>query len=172
MNKHLKQEIILHIFDILGLFSFSFQKGFIEPIKSDKFLLDKKLLFELEDGDKHQRNVWASTSKIDNTHIKIIVADINDGTQEYVLIFQMDIFPPCAMRISKDDDDFGSCFFLIENNKWIEANILMQGKMLVGFESLSEIFSEWHKLDNHDEMYKLVINFLNFDEENNKNSID
>ena len=165
MNNPLKKEIILHIFKTFGIFStIGMQKGFIEPITNDKFLIDKKIVFETEDKKKHNQNIWAYSTKIETSVIKIMVIDITDDVAEFILTYQMDNFPPCALRLSADKDDFGSFNFLVED-KWIIANSLMQGKIFVGFESLSEIFAEWNKLSDYAELYKLTLGFLNYYEQ-------
>lgn len=169
MNNSLKKEIILHIFKSIGLFN-SDIIGFMEKLNNDKFLLNKKLAFETEDKKQVDNNIWAASAKIENSDIKIIIADITEDIREFTLILQMDNFVPCAMRISEEQDDFGSIFLNVEDNKWVSASTLLQAKSLVGFESLSGIYLQWSKLEKYMDMYKLLVGFLNFYEldENNE----
>jgi hypothetical protein len=159
MNNNLKKEIINHIFNQFGLF----QENQIYNLKDNKFLLDKKIIFEDDDKKVFESKIYASSVEIDKSNIKVIVADTSYIEKEYSVILRMDNFYPCGMRLSKDEDDFGTIMFQI-NNRWMQASTLLQSKILVGIESLSEIFLQWNKLNNYNEMYNILINFLNFSE--------
>jgi len=168
MNLTLKHEIINHIFKTVGIFldKEMMRISMLEPLNSDKFLLDKKLAFEaFEGGKRKENNLWAGTAKLEDSDIKIIIADITEDIPEFTLILQMDMFLPCAIRLSKDPEDLGSMHINIADNRWIEATTTLQAKMLVGFESLTEIYLQWEKLDNYTDMYKSMVGFLNFYEQ-------
>lgn len=164
MNNKLKKEIILNIFNIFGVFrektNFS-SSTLMEPLVGEKFLIDKKLAFENDDGTKKENNIFTAKTKIDQNIIKIMIADIIDDIGEYAIIMQMDNFPSIAFRLSLDEDDFGTIAFLIDN-KWIEVGTSAQARILMGVENLSEIFCMWEKMSEYDEMYKILINFLNY----------
>lgn len=163
MNNILKKEIISHIFKCVGIFNNeNLQTNMFEKINKDKFLLDKKIAFEEENGKQKLNNLWAATAKIENSNIKIIIADITEDISEFSLILQMDTFFPCAMRLSQDKEDFGAMYVNIQDNKWINATTAIQAKMLVGFESLFEIFLQWQKPNDYMDMYKIIIDFLNY----------
>lgn len=168
MNQNLKHEIISHIFKTVGIFSDknTLTTNMLEPISSIKFLLTKKLAFESSEGGKRKENdLWAASAKLESSDIKIIIADITEDISEFTLIIQMDTFLPCAMRLSQDPDDIGSMYINISDNKWVDATTTFQAKMLVGFESLTEIYLQWEKLDNYMDMYKSMVGFLNFYEQ-------
>lgn len=161
MNTALRKEIALHILKSFGFFSNDLSyKGFIEPLNSDKFLLNKKIVFEAEDEEKQERSVWAASAKVNSSVVKILAADLNDGYAEYVLAIQLDSYPPCVVQSSLEEEDTGSFAFKVEN-KWVDAGSLMQAKILVGVESLSELYVKWEKLSNFAELYGLIIEFLN-----------
>lgn len=167
MNLKLKHEIISHIFNTVGLFSDPDKMAIsmIEPLNTNKFLLNKKIAFSEENGKRIENSLWAGTAKVENSVIKIIIADITEDIPEFTLIVQMDNFFPCAIRLSKEPEDLGSMYINIADNKWIDCSTTLQAKMLVGFESLTEIFLQWEKLDNYTDMYKSMIGFLNFYEQ-------
>lgn len=167
MNLTLKKEIISHIFKTVGLFNDKniMKISMIGQLNSEDFLIDKKIAFETEDKKQIQNKIWATTVKIENSDVKILIADISEDIQEFTLILQMDSFVPCAMRLSMDEDDNGSMYINVENDKWIEATTTLQARMLVGVESLSELYLQWKKLDKYSDMYKSLVGFLNFYEQ-------
>lgn len=164
MNLKLRKEIILNIFNVFGLFrnktNFS-ASTLIEPLIEEKFLLNKKLGFEIEDGTKRENSIFAAMTKIENNVIKVMIADIIDDIPEYAVIMQMDTFPSIAMRLSLDDEDFGTIAFLVDDH-WIEIGTSAQARILMGVENLSEIFCVWEKMTSYDDMYKVLVNFVNY----------
>jgi hypothetical protein len=93
--------------------------------------------------------------------IKVMIADIIDEIPEYAIIMQMDNFPSIAMRLSLEDDDYGTMTFHIEN-KWIEIGTSAQARVLMGIENLSEIFAAWERMIDYKDMYSVLISFLNY----------
>jgi hypothetical protein len=162
MNIVLKKEIIKHIFHIFGLLKTQdIRPGMIANLIGNEFLINKKVAFEI-DGKKYENNIWAATAELDKSIIKIMIADICSDVPEYIALIQMNTFPPCAVRISFDIDDFGSIYFGMENNNWVDASTLLQVKILIGIEELSGLPLEWKRFDNYMDMYKILIGFLNF----------
>lgn len=166
MNNILKKEIITHIFKALGAYKQipPVAHGMFEDFVDTQFLIEKKVAFEV-DNKKYQNNVWATKAQIENSSMKIMIADTHEDIPEYTVIVQMDTFPPCAIRLSEDKDDYGSVFFNVEDNKWIAASTLLQAKILVGIEELSEMLLKWENLEQYGDMYKVLIGFLNFYEQ-------
>ena len=164
MNLMLKKQIISHIFKSLGIIG-STSNSLIDNLTSEKFLIDKKMTFENEENKKYENDIWAITTNVENSIVKIIIADITEDTKEFALILQMDNFMPSALRLSVDEDDIGTMMFLLEDNRWINSTTHLQAKILVGIESLSEIYCQWDRLDNYSDMYKFLIGFLNFYEQ-------
>jgi hypothetical protein len=168
LNLPLQKEILLHIFKSLGIFvsDEQFRSGFIESLTSEKFLLAKKLAFETEDKEKHKNDIWSSFAKVGESTIKVIVADISDGCPEYAALVQMDNFSPYAVRLSLDNDDSGTISVNVGDTDWADANVLVQARLLSGIESLAELLVEWKKLDEFEPLYRKLIMFLNYQEEN------
>jgi len=166
MNKNLKREIVIHILKTVGVLADEdiMRISMMEKINDEKFLLDKKIAFE-GDGKVKENNLWAACTKIDASNIKIMVADITEDITEFALILQMDTFLPCAIRLSADQEDSGSMLVSIDNNRWVDATTHFQAKMLVGFEGLSETYLVWEKLDDYMDMYKSMVGFLNYCEQ-------
>jgi hypothetical protein len=167
MNLTLKREIILHILKTFGAFDDRqrIRLGITESLILDTFIIGKKIAYEREDGTKSNGNIWASCVKPGNATIKVLVADITDDDEkEVAAIIQMDEHAPYAIRLSMTNDDFGS-LCVNTNDAWTDAGVSIQGKLLVGVESLTEVMSPWQKLDNYDQMYQWLIGFLNHEEE-------
>jgi hypothetical protein len=167
LNLLLQKEIVLHIFRSLGVFEsdvFS-RPSFHDLVLQEKYLLNKKLAFETEDKEKHKKDIWAVNSRIDNANIKLMVADLSDGAAEYALIIQLDNFPPYGLRLSANEDDYGTISVNVGEGDWAPADVMVQSKLLSGFESLALIFREWNKLEDFSMLYKKLILFLNSQEE-------
>jgi hypothetical protein len=165
MNLTLKREIIKNIFSIIGVFREKNYMGssLLSPLNSDELLIDKKLAFETEDGEKKRGNIWAAHAKVEKSEIKLMLVDISEELAEFALIVRMDNFSACALRMSADEGDTGTMFFRIED-KWIDTSTSHQARILVGMENLTEIFLVLEKMSDYAEMYKLMIDFLNFEE--------
>lgn len=162
MNLKLRHEIVLHIFKTLGVFSEDGLHGMMEKLTSDKFLLDKKIAFESEeDKKKIENNIYAFAGKIENSEIKMLLADITEDIPEFALIVQMDNMMSSAMTLSTDEES-GSFYINFEDNKWAEAPLAVQAQLLIGFENLTGINIQWNKIDNYMDMYKTLVGFLNF----------
>lgn len=166
--KELQREIIKHIFETIGVFVVSGYTNFsmIEPLVNKKFIVNKKIAFET-DGQKYENDVYCSVAYINKSIVKIIAADTHDSdVQEFVIIIQMDKFPKVAMRLSMNEDDYGSMYFNISDTNWTNSNVVLQGKILVGVEEIAGIILDWNRLDKFDDLYKSLIGFLNFEENN------
>jgi|ERR1700722_4238510 len=163
MNLKLQKEIIHHILQKLGLFlAGGVQPGFVANLIDNNYLTNKKIGFENEDNKKYENPIWAATTKLEPAKVKVLIADTHEDIEEYTIIFQMDILPAYALRLSADDNDFGTLFVNVKDDKWIQASIAVQAKFLFGIEGLSEIPLTWERLDDFKDMYKLLIQFLNF----------
>ena len=53
----------------------------------------------------------------------------------------------------------------IEGEHWIAAPTIQQAKTLICFESLPQLFLQWEKLEDYGSIYKSMVGFLNFYEE-------
>lgn len=157
MNNNLKKEIIKQIFSSLGINN----KHHIISLNSNEFKIDKQLSFE---NEEETFNIFSSKTIVEGSEVKIMIANISDEVWEIALILQLDNFMPCGMRLSGDNEDAGRFAFL-HDGKWIDAATLYQGKILVGVESLFEIYSFWEINEDYDSMYNILIEFLKVSEE-------
>lgn len=161
INLPLKKEILIQIYKGLGLFSST--GSFSEGITNDKFIIDKTIKFESDEGQEYQNKVWGAIIKLeDNSILKIIIGDLTETNKEYAILIQLDDFPPYATRMSNDPEDYGSCYFRVED-KWINASTLFQAKLLIAIESLSELFPTWEPIKDYNNLYTLLVGFLKFD---------
>lgn len=161
MNIQLKKEIINHIFNMFGLFNNN--SVFVENIISDKFLLDKKISFINDDNKKYENKIYGISINIENSTINILLGDLKEDVKEYAMIVQMNDMSPHAIRLAEDIEDDGSVSLNLKG-EWIEAPSLVQAKLLVGIESLSEIIVPWKKIENYNDLYKYLLLFLNAEE--------
>lgn len=164
MNHNLQKEIIRHTLDILNVFPSKdiFRTTLMENLLDKKYIIDKQLIFD----DNNKSNIWAATSKIDNLSFKIMIADISEGTPEFVVISQTDNNAPCGIRLALDELDNGTMMFSVDKDKWLSATILQQAKVLIGFERLASIYVQWTKLNEYEELHKYLLGFLKFVESN------
>lgn len=166
MNLSLKKEIIHHIFNRFNLLT----KEDVHKLHSDigptskKFLLDQKLIFEIDDK-KYTNNIWSGEAEVEGSRVQFAIADLTEDLPEYILILQLDIYPPNVIRISLDPEDAGAIFSKIED-QWVEAPVMFQAKILIAVEQLMEMFISWNKNVNSEEIYKSLIDFLKFEGEN------
>lgn len=162
MTTTLKREIIRRIFNKFGVFIPPNQPfDLVENLLDKKFLLDQKLKFETETGE-FNNPIWLGHTKVENGSVKVIIASLTEEVPEFVAIIQLDAFPPYALRISLDDEDAGAIHLMIES-RWIDLSILLQAKLLVAIEGLSEIMTNWEPYKDHKHMYQILINYLKFD---------
>ena len=161
MNEHLRKEIINHIFNCFGLL---LEEGTGGKATSDDFLLEQKLVFEVENDKKFENNIWSGETNIEESRVQFIIADLSEDWAEYALLLQMDSLPPYAARISLDPEDAGAIFIGMDE-RWIEASSLIQAKILVAVESLMEIHISWGKNADPAGIHKTLINFLKFESE-------
>jgi hypothetical protein len=155
MNNFLKKQIILHVLNQFGIFRKN-KNNWLDP-----FLQQKKLKFEIEE-DVYERSLWCGEINVDNSLIQFLLADISGETKEFVVILQLDSFPPYVMRLSEDAEDYGSMYFEAEG-AWINAPTLLQGKVLIALETIYENLLTWEPSKNIDGIYKTLISFLKFD---------
>jgi hypothetical protein len=164
MNLTLQREIVLHTFRLFGIFLDQSSVGRVRPISnllSDQFLLPKKIAFEVDDKTKYRNNIWSAVTAIENFTIKIMVADITEeDIAEYAVIIQMNDLSPYGLRLSEDKEDSGTLRVSMKDH-WVDGGVLIQAKFLVGVESLTEILTEWKKIDDYKELYTKLIMFLN-----------
>lgn len=160
MNKDLSYQIAKHIVD-----KFVFlEKRELSPIAAlfnDKFAINKKLALEIE-NKKEEKGIYGECIKIENSFLKILAVSLEEG--EYAIIIQMNDFCPYGILLNLAENNYYFKFLYISDDKsekWVDANILIQSKLLSGIEQIfSTIFTQ-DKLVDYDKMYKNLISFLN-----------
>lgn len=160
MNLILQKEIILQLFNRFGTFDKNNSKFICE-----KYLLDNKLSFEIENNN-YSNNIWAFTSEIDGSRIQIIIGDLSEKIPEYCMIIKMADYPPYGLRISSDNEDYGSVHFKVEQY-WVGANILFQSRLLVAIETLFDMFLTWDKNNNYKDIYGVLMEYIKFENDQN-----
>jgi hypothetical protein len=162
-NAILKREIILQIFYTFGLYlTKPTLPSPFEHLRSAQYLLDKKLIFNTDKG-KYSNNLWSASTKIENSLVKILIAELSEDQIEYALLIQLDALPPYILRLSTNQDDSGDLFFRFED-KWINAHTLFQAKLLVAVESLNEVLVVWDKLKDPSLLHQILIEYLKFNQ--------
>jgi len=149
MNKNLTKEIVLHIFNVLGIS----RQNFISCI-SDDFLAKKKLIIQDDDGDISKTNIWSSKACVSNSIFKFLTADLEDG--DFVLLIQMDEFMPFGIKYGP----FDSYVRVYLTSKWINADIATQAKLLAGIEDLLSSVIKLDVLEDFDFLYSTLESFI------------
>lgn len=162
MNNILKKHIINHIFEIMGLLKNGKNIKYLDNLLSDKFLINKKISFQLDDENTLNCNIWAAQATVEQSAIKVLITNISDDNEEYVLFIQMDTFPPFCLQVSQDIEDNGSFMFCLDKDNWLDTSTLMQANVLAGIESVSELLPQWNAIKDYEIEYQFLLSFLNF----------
>jgi hypothetical protein len=163
MNNTLKKEIIHHIFEITGLLKNSKNIRFLDDFLSDKFLIDKKIAFQTDDEKQFSSNIWAAQATVEQSVIKLMIANLSDNVaEEYVLLIQMDNYPPYCMQLCQDGEDNGAFYFCVDKENWIATSTLMQANVLAGIETVADLLPKWVPSAKHEDEYQYILSFLNF----------
>ena len=167
MNKALTRQLAEHIFHIMGIKKI--QKNnhstFLQHIKNDQFLINKKIAFELEDGTVKNNSIWSCSTEIQKEKMQLLLCDVSDDApnSDFVLIFQFEKMPTHCVSISFDDQ-LNAGFFCLSDKKWIELDILFQLKLTTGIEQINSVATIWKINEDYDELYQSAIGFLNYQE--------
>ncbi len=162
MKNKLTTEIVNHFMHNFGVLGQEFLT--ISSLTSDQFLLDRKLMIEV-DKQKVKKNIWGAVGKIDKSLIKIWIADtsVSSNEAEYMMLLQLNDFTLYAINYTAD----GNEIYGLQQERWIPLTMLLKAKLLVGVEQLTEIFLTWEPMkENIDWFHQQMISFLNFDGEN------
>lgn len=173
INHLLKKQIILHILNRFGIFT----TNKYSSLNIDNFILSEKLKLNTENG-VIENKLWAGETNVDSSKIQFIIADISNDIIEFLLIIQLDLFPPYIIRMSVDDDDAGSMYIKVKSSnndqdllmtenqdRWIEASTIIQSRALSAIEDMFELPVVWKTSKNIAYMYNLVLDYLKFEEE-------
>jgi hypothetical protein len=154
-------DITKHIFNSFGVPG---QPGTFCLI-DDKFIINKELSIELEDGETISKRIWGTSGRVAASTIKILVTDLEvDGiAPEYVMIIQLDELSVYALRLDAEQLESNKAF-CFAGETWLELSNLLLAKLLVGVEQLNELFVDYQALPNYQDLYKHLISFLNYEE--------
>jgi hypothetical protein len=154
-------QIVKHIF---GYFGVPVNPGAFS-LFTDKFLLQKELSIELEDGERLNKSVWASAGKIAGSTIKVMITNVSTSAEsdEYVMILQLDELSVYAMKFDSSELENNKSFVSYDDN-WIELSNLLLARLLVGVEQINELFVDYQPTSNYQELYHHLISFLNYEE--------
>lgn len=173
MNRILENEIAKHIlysFGVNPLNKLKSQSKLLENLLSNKFILEKKMAFEDDNGNKIEKNMWSSQADIEGSKIKILIADISQDIPEYIAAVKFDNSPLICIKFLYDvNDEFGIIVHNPLDNKWLEADTFSQAKILSGIEQLCGLFLTWSKNNDYVLLFKGLIGFLNFEEVSGEN---
>lgn len=160
IDNTLQRAIIAHIIGVFGVAN-PHKFSLTEDLLDKRFMLDKSIAFENEDGEKYSGKLWFGTAKIENSFVNVMIADITEDITEFAVLIQMDTFNPYALRLSVDEDDTGEICLNVGDNNWVDIGIGAQAKFLSGIEGLNDVFLEWKRPTEYEGMYKSLVGFLN-----------
>jgi len=164
MNANLTKEIVKHILDRYGSIKFD-EFRTIEPLKSQSFLLDKKIAIDL-DGERIEKKVFSNSLKVEGIHLKSILTNIGaEEDPEIILIIQMNDFAPYCIRLEIDNEEEHAYIQFRHtdeknNTRWVEADLLIQAQLLCGIEQIFGMLVKAEKNSEYQSMYAILLNYL------------
>lgn len=154
-------DVIKHIFTSFGVPG---QPGTFSVL-SDKFVINKELSIELEDGDRISKPIWGVAGKVAASTVKILITDlsVDASINEFAMVMQLDDLSVYALKMDSEDiqNNKAYCF---HGENWIELSNLLLAKLLVGVEQLNELFVDYQPFANYQDLYKHLVGFLNYEE--------
>lgn len=154
--------IVKHIFKYFGVGN---PTGLFS-LQSEKFLIDKEVSIELEDGEVLQKHLWGVSGKIGTSTIQAILADItiDPDEKEFILVFQLDDLSIYALKLYNLEKKLNQAYFAHNAETWVELSNLLIAKLLVGIEQLNELFIDYQPIGNYQDLYQHLISFMNYEE--------
>lgn len=165
MNKILTREIINHIYSELGVITNNLvdNKKF-GSIKSDNFLLEKKIISESENKKEILGSVWGMESTIVSNDLSILVGDcsIEKSVKEYASIVYLKEAPAYGMYCVYGDGVDSSPLISVttDGKSWVPTTTYLQATFLAGMQNVKENIFNWKKCDNYDLKYDLLLSFI------------
>lgn len=168
MNKRLLKEIVWHIYSNFLIVP----SDFIDPNSSlslmDKeYLLDKKLVFQSDEGAGLSKNVWGCQLVTGNQKIKILCGDCSqDDTKEYALLISVKDAPVYGVYSCFNQnrlvDQEAMIAVSTKDSGWLECNTFLQATFLAGMEQMKELGLSWDKCQDHKEEFNLLKSFISY----------
>lgn len=146
---NLSKEIILKILNNFGVFSK--KSGIIDK----QCKLPIQFIFEYDDSTE-KYDIWAGQLNInEKTVIKCLYSNFsNENYIEHNLIIGSDT--SYGLQLLENE----SSFKILQNNKWINANTIMQAKVLIGSELILSHGLLWEKLSDYTTLYDNMLSFI------------
>jgi len=148
---HLSNEIIRYVFDNFGIYNSK-----VHSIQSDVFLTNERLSFK-DDNDKLvECPIWACEAPIYNSKFQIISCRF-DSDKEAALLVRLEGCPIYGCYLA--EQGFIACQ---AKDKWLPANMFITASFLAGVEQLREIGAPFEKIEDVNELVKLLKGFISF----------
>lgn len=167
MNFILTQEIINHVFSGLGITADSNTR--FKSLKSSEFLLSEKVSFEDSEGRNLNNNVWGVQFTIENSEMKIILADctIDKNILEYALLVRLKDNPSYGLYSSypvegNKVDAKPLIAVSVDSNNWMECNTYFQATFLAGMEYAKDSSYFASPCKNYKDDYNLLLSFIKY----------
>lgn len=168
MNDALLEQIIKHIFYNLSIIKspiINYDKT--KSIMSPEFILENKLLFEIE-SENHilKNNIWGCKSIIDQKDMIIMLGDCSQNIdyKEFCVIVQLKDTPAYGLYLNIDDKNTINSNPLLsismDNKTWTNCNVYLQATFLAAMENIKYIDSSWIKYEDYKNHYHMMLSFI------------
>ena len=135
---------------------------YFDPIMSKEKITDKRLLIELEDGEKIEHLCLAASGKCGNNVVQLLLANTSDSKivseRERVFLFQIDDLTTYLLR---EEDGKIFCFY---QQRPVELPLTAQAKFLLGIAHLKDNPVQWEPSAKYQSLYDHLVLFLNHEE--------
>lgn len=152
MQSNLTNEILLHVFDNLGL---------VLPrqtsLKNDYFLTSAAIDLVEDDKDKHLK-IWGAQVPVAAGKFQMLLTEMKTHSQEqeYFLVSQLDDCPMYGCYIllespiqGRIEPRHGEILFSLKDNAWLPTDIFIQATFLAGMEQLKDLLTSWTPVTDH-----------------------
>lgn len=157
-NTLLTRELVQHIFISIGLSAGNFSKLGLSSIE---FQTDKTIDIEYEDNSVIKHKTYAANLVFDSTNIKFFAVDLSvDGIFEAALAVRMNDLPIHTMRLCYEAEEPAQ-FCVAFDSKFLEADLFVQGNLMLGIERMLSWGLSWGKLDDFEDLRRAVLSICN-----------
>jgi hypothetical protein len=159
MNIKLRNEIVRHIIDNLGIINN--QNSTIKSLRSDEFLLDKIISFEI-DNKTINKNVYGCQMTFEHKDIKMLLGDCSTKNGlEFSVIIKIQDSPNYGLYLSFNDLE-SILAVSLNGIEWMQCNTYLQSTFLAGMEQVKDFGFPWKKCDKYDEEYEILTSFIKY----------
>lgn len=166
MNHDLTEQIIKHVYSNLGIV----KSNYIDFSKT-KSLMSKDFLLSKEFSLKNIKNIWGCTLSLLDQSLQILLADTTqcNGIPEFALIVRTNDKATYGCYLICSDEVGTEPLIAFNVKDWSVCNAYLQAFFLATMEQIKESCLTLSNKTEYKEIYKLLLSFLTFHEEQYQN---